>query len=130
MTTSFGWQFHIVGDGGDAARSIRNWPMQSTGADILRMASVLLERNELEIVGPVHDAVLLECPVEDADNVAKKAVAVMERASSYVLGEQRVVRVDYEIIRYPDRYSDPRGVETWNRVTRLLDEMDTESGIP
>jgi hypothetical protein len=130
MTTSFGWQLHITGDGGDAERSIRNWPMQSTGSDILRMASVLLERNGLEIVGPVHDAVLLECSVDDADNVAKKAVAVMEQASSYVLGEQRIVRVDYEIIRHPDRYSDPRGVETWNRVTRLLDEMDAEAGTP
>jgi DNA polymerase I-like protein with 3'-5' exonuclease and polymerase domains len=86
MTTSFGWQFQIAGDGGDAARSIRNWPMQSTGSDILRMACVLLERNGLEVVGPVHDAVLLECPVQDADNVAKKVVAVMEQASTYVLG--------------------------------------------
>ncbi|MGA2917949.1 DNA polymerase [Methanoregula sp.] len=128
MTTSFGWQFHIAGDGGDASRSIRNWQMQSTGADILRMASVLLERNGIDVVGPVHDAVLLECPVEDADNVAEKAVAVMEKASSYVLGEQRVVRVDYDIIRYPYRYSDPRGIETWNRVTRLLDEIDAEAG--
>jgi hypothetical protein len=129
MTTPFGWQFYIAGDGGDAARSIRNWPMQSTGSDILRMACVLLDRNGVDVVGPVHDAVLLECPADDADNVAKKAVAVMEQASSYVLGERRVVRVDYDIIRHPDRYSDPRGVETWNRVTRLLDEMDAEVAL-
>ena len=68
--------------------------------------------------------------LDDADNVAKKAVVVMEQASSFVLGEQRVVRVDYEIIRYPDRYSDPRGMETWNRVHRLLDEMDAEASTP
>ena len=128
MMTSFGWRFQVAGDGGDAARSIRNWPMQSTGSEILRMACVLLDMNGLEVVGPVHDAVLLECEMDDADNVAKKAVAIMEQASTYVLGEQRVVRVDYEIIRYPCRYSDPRGVETWNRVTRLLDEMDAEVG--
>jgi DNA polymerase I-like protein with 3'-5' exonuclease and polymerase domains len=127
MTTSFGWQFHIAGDGGDASRSIRNWQMQSTGADILRMASVLLERNEIEVVGPVHDAVLLECSMDDADNVAKKAAAILEQASAYVLGERRVVRVEYDIICYPDRYTDPRGVETWNRVNRLLDEIDTET---
>ena len=126
LTTSFGWQLHIAGDGGDAARSIRNWPMQSTGSDILRMACVLLDKSGLEVVGPVHDAVLLECMANDADNVAKKAASIMEQASSYVLGGQRVVRVDYDIIRCPDRYTDPRGVETWNRVTRLLDEMDAE----
>jgi hypothetical protein len=100
--------------------------MQSTGSDILRMACVLLDKSGLEVVGPVHDAVLLECMANDADNVAKKAASIMEQASSYVLGGQRVVRVDYDIIRCPDRYTDPRGVETWNRVTRLLDEMDAE----
>ena len=128
MMTSFGWRFQIAGDGGDADKSIRNWPMQSTGSDILRMACVLLDMNGLEVIGPVHDAVLLECEMDDAENVAKKAVALMEQASSIVLGEQRVVRVDYEIICYPNRYSDPRGMETWNRVTRLLDEMDAEVG--
>lgn len=127
MTTSFGWRFQIAGDGGDAARSIRNWPMQSTGSDILRMACVLLDKSGLEVVGPVHDAVLLECPTNDADNTAKKAVAAMEQASSIVLGAGKVVRVDYEIIRHPDRFTDARGVETWERVTRLLDEMDVES---
>jgi hypothetical protein len=123
MTTSFGWRFQIAGDGGDAARSIRNWPMQSTGSDILRMACVLLDKSGLEVVGPVHDAVLLECPINDADRVAKKAAAAMEQASSIVLGAGKVVRVDYETIRHPERFSDPRGVETWNRVTRLLYEM-------
>lgn len=100
--------------------------MQSTGSDILRMACVLLDMNGLEVVGPVHDAVLLECPINDADSVAKKATAVMEQASSIVLGAGRVVRVDYEIIRHPDRFTDARGVETWDRITRLLDEMDGE----
>ena len=126
MVTSFGWRFQISGDGGDAARSIRNWPVQSAGADILRMSCVLLERNGLEVIGPVHDAVLLECPINNADAVAKKAVAVMEQASSTVLGAGKAIRVDYEITRPPDRFSDSRGVETWERVTRILDEMDRE----
>jgi len=131
MTTSFGWRYQVAGDGGWndqqlRARSLRNWPCQSHGSDILRMACVLLDRNGLEVIGPVHDAVLLECAIDDADAAANKAAAVMEQASSFVLGEGRVVRVDYEIIRYPNRFSDPRGVETWGRITRLLDKMDRE----
>lgn len=128
MSTSFGWKFHIAGDGGDAVRTIRNWPMQSNGSDILRMACVLLDKSGLEVVGPVHDAVLLECPAEDAGTTAKKASAIMERASAYVLGSGRTVRAEYEIIRHPCRYSDPRGAETWARVVRLLDEID--AGAP
>jgi hypothetical protein len=126
MVTSLGWQLQVTGDKGAAERSIRNWMMQSTGSDILRMACVLCDQNGLEIVGPVHDAILLECPARDAERVAKKATNVMELASSIVLGPERVVRVDYKIIGHPDRFTDPRGSETWNRVMRLLDKMDAE----
>lgn len=106
-----------------APRTIRNWLMQSTGSDILRMACVILDREGFEIVGPVHDALLLECPVNDADDTAKRIKETMERASAIVLGNGKV-RVESSIIRYPSRYTDPRGADTWNRVTRLLEGIE------
>jgi hypothetical protein len=87
------------------------------------MACVLLDREGLELVGPVHDALLLECLVHDADNTANRIKETMERASAIVLGNGKV-RVEHSIIRYPDRYTDPRGSDTWNRVTRLLDGIE------
>ena len=51
---------------------------------------------------------------------------IMRRASRAVLnsapGSNLELRTDATIIRYPDRYSDPRGVEVWNRVLALLAE--------
>jgi DNA polymerase I len=129
MTTSLGWKYRISINGGDSARTIRNWPSQSHGSDILRMACVLLEKNGITVVGPIHDAVLVECPADVADAVAKKTVEIMELAATYVLGEGRTVGVDTEILRYPDRYSDERGVETWNKITRLLDEVEKEEVV-
>jgi hypothetical protein len=35
------------------------------------------------------------------------------------------LRTDAKIIRYPDRYSDPRGTEIWARVLGLLAEHRT-----
>jgi hypothetical protein len=29
-------------------------------------------------------------------------------------------RTDVTVVRYPDRYSDPRGVVMWRKVTNLL----------
>jgi len=126
MTTAFGWKYWISGDNGNAARTIRNWPIQSTGSDILRMACVLLERNGVNAVGPVHDAILVECSSDEAEKVAKVVGSLMERASSFVLGEGRSIRVEHKIINHPDRFTDPRGTETWERVTRLTQELEAQ----
>jgi DNA polymerase-1 len=47
----------------------------------------------------------------------------MRRAGAAVTGGLEV-RTDVSIVRYPDRYSDPRGVDMWNRVTGLLKELE------
>src|SRR5205823_8362788 len=43
-------------------RSLRNFPVQSTGADILRLACCLGVERGVKICCPVHDAVLIEAP--------------------------------------------------------------------
>lgn len=52
----------------------------------------------------------------------------MEQASAYVLGEGRYIRTDAEIIRYPERYMDARGVDTWEQIMRILDEIEQRCG--
>jgi hypothetical protein len=44
---------------------------------------------------------------------------IMRRASRVVLGGHEL-RTDATIVRYPDRYSDRRGVKIWEDVLRLL----------
>ena len=38
------------------------------------------------------------------------------------------LRVDHKIVSYPDRYSDPRGIEIWNWVLARLAEQPVHAG--
>jgi DNA polymerase I len=127
MRTSFGWHCR-TGITELNERSIRNFPIQATGADILRIAVILGTRHGLGLVAPVHDAVLLESSGEriEADVVLMREI--MRRASRIVLNRDpsatHELRTDATIVRYPDRYVDERGVEMWQLVTRLLAEQE------
>jgi hypothetical protein len=124
MSTSFGWRYQVNGTRGENSKSLRNWPVQSHGADILRVACVLLDQEEIEVVAPVHDAVLIQCQDVDTTATAARTIQIMQQASEHVLGEGRVVRAECEkVVSYPDRYRDVRGAETWERVSRILSEI-------
>lgn len=105
-------------------RSLFNWPMQATGADILRIAVCLCTQNGIKICGPVHDAILIEAPINEIESQVTLARKLMEHASEMVLGLK--IRTDAKIIRYPDRYTDPRGDFMWNTVWDILKNISPE----
>ena len=115
--TVFGWNLCTKGDANP--RSIRNFPMQANGAEMLRIACCLGTERGVRICAPVHDAILIEAPAGEIEHVAAKMQDYMRAASRIVL-DGFELRTDAEITRYPDRYSDPRGVVMWERVTRLI----------
>lgn len=121
ISTPMGWQFrHGQGTEGNP-RSILNWPMQSTGADILRLSCVRLMDAAAKICAPVHDAILIEAPLNMLEEQVALARGIMEQACRDLLGG-RPCRVDAEIIRFPDRYMDTkRGLGMWNTVMRAVD---------
>src|SRR5215210_5707630 len=53
----FGWHVRVP----EAAntRSLRNFPMQANGAEMLRLACSLAIERGIEVCAPVHDAVLI-----------------------------------------------------------------------
>jgi hypothetical protein len=131
MRTAFGWQCR-TGITEFNERSIRNWPVQSTGADILRVACIMAVRHGINLVAPVHDAVLIEAPIERIEADVALMQEIMRRASHIVLNADPAgnheLRTDAKIIRYPDRYSDSRGVEIWDKVMVLLNrKRETEA---
>jgi hypothetical protein len=105
-------------------RSIRNWPIQATGADILRISCIMAARHGIRLLAPVHDAVLIEAPVEQIESDVASMREIMRRASRIVLNANAAgaheLRTDYTVISYPDRYSDKRGTVIWKRVLELL----------
>jgi DNA polymerase-1 len=106
-----------------------NFPMQANGAEMLRLACCLGTERGIEIVAPVHDAVLICAPLDrlDADIVTMRAA--MAEASHIVL-DGFEIRTDVNVVRYPDRYQDARGRVMWEKVMRLIDRRDAQEGSP
>ena len=102
-------------------RSVRNFPIQGSGAYILRVACIWATRHGLRLLGPVHDAVLIEAPLERIDVDVTLMQELMRRASRVVLGIHEL-RTDAKIIRHPNRYTDRRGDAVWANVLQLLAE--------
>lgn len=118
LWTVFGWELRL---GRNAAnpRSLRNFPMQANGAEMLRLASIMLNDAGIRIVAPVHDALLIEAPLETLDQDVALAQELMCQAGQAVLGGFSL-RSDAKVIRYPDRYMDKRGEKMWNTVLSIL----------
>jgi hypothetical protein len=112
-----GWQVHTVADCNP--RMLANWPMQTNGAEMLRLACCFGIERGIEICAPVHDAVLICAPLDRLDADVASMQAAMAEASRIILGGFEL-RTDADVIRYPDRYSDERGETMWAQVTRLL----------
>ena len=87
-------------------------------------------RHGIKLLAPVHDAVLIEAPVEDIEADVALMREIMRRASRIVLNAEATgtheLRTDYTIVRYPDRYSDKRGIKMWTEVISLLAECPAQ----
>jgi DNA polymerase-1 len=125
MRTAFGWTCR-TGITEFNARSIANWPVQSSGADILRLACIMAARHGIELCGSVHDAVLIEAPISRIDRDVALMREIMRRASRTILNADPngpyELRTDATVVRYPDRYSDKRGRQMWQEVLDLLEQ--------
>ena len=112
-------------EGGPRPTSALNFPMQANGAEMMRIAACLATERGLEVCAPVHDAFLICAPLYRIDADVAATRAAMDEASRAVLGGF-LVDTEVKIIRYPDRYEDPRGKVMWDRVMKLLDEIENE----
>ena len=125
MWTPLGWECR-TGITEFNGRSIANFPVQATGADILRLSIVWATRHGLRLLAPVHDALLIEAPIERIEADVALLQEIMRRASRVVLNPTAdgmlELRTDAKIIRYPDRYTDPRGDAIWKHVLTFLAE--------
>lgn len=117
IDTCFGWRLHVTER--TKPTSLLNHPMQSHGAEMLRLACAFMVEDGVELVAPVHDAVLIEADAGRIGEEVERARFHMQRAARIVLGGVEV-RTDPEVIVYPNRYADERGAAMWGRVTGIL----------
>jgi hypothetical protein len=93
--------------------------MQANGAEMLRIASILLTEAGIRVCAPVHDALLIEAPLDELDQAIATTKSLMQEASRIVL-DGFELGSDVKEVRYPDRYMDKRGVVMWDKVMNLI----------
>lgn len=117
LYTVFGWYVRV--DENPNPRSLRNFPMQANGAEMLRLACCLATERDIEVCAPVHDAVLIYAPLDQLEDDIAGMRAAMAEASQIVLNGFEL-RTDATPIRHPDRFQDPRGTAMWDKVIALI----------
>ena len=120
LHTVFGWRVQVPPNANP--RSLRNFPMQANGAEMLRLACCIGTERRIEVCAPVHDAVLIMAPLERLEHDIAQMQDAMREASGIVL-DGFELGTDAEVVRYPDRYSDPRGSVMWDRVMKLIQQQ-------
>ena len=117
----FGWSLRIGPNVNP--RSLLNFPMQANGAEMLRLACCLATERGIEVCAPIHDAVLICAPLGRLEANVEAMRAAMAEASRVVLNGFEL-GTDAELVRWPDRYMDPRGAVMWETVMALLNDLE------
>jgi hypothetical protein len=121
ITTVFGWPLHVGANANP--RSLMNFPVQANAAEMLRLACCLATERGIRVCAPVHDALLIEAPLDRLDAAVAATRIAMAEASRIVLAGFEVA-TDVTVVRWPDRYLDERGADFWHRVVAHLDRID------
>jgi DNA polymerase I len=100
LHTVFGWTVQLGPDANP--RSLRNFPCQANGAEMMRLACCLVTETGVNIVAPVHDALMVEGPADAIEEIVARTQEAMAEASAVVLDGFRL-RSDTSIVRWPDR---------------------------
>jgi hypothetical protein len=121
IVATLGWKLQLSAS--TSVRTLRNFPMQANGSEMLRMACVYAARAGVEIIAPVHDAVLIEADEGNIEDAVREIRRAMRRASEIVLAGF-ALETDALIIRHPARFSDERGAEMWGWMLDSLAALD------
>jgi DNA polymerase-1 len=113
----FGWRLPVTTE--TNPRSIRNFPMQANGAEMLRLACCLMTEAGIRVCAPNHDAVMIEVPSDHLDETVAEAQRLMAEASAIVL-DGFTLRTSVRTVQGPARWIDPRGQAVWSAVERAL----------
>jgi len=114
-----GWRMRVYS--GTNPRTVQNFPMQANGSEILRLACIYAHESNVTICATVHDALLIEAPLDQLESAAERTQAAMVRAGAEILGGFKL-KTDIEYIRYPDRFLPEEGKEIWELVQNMITE--------
>jgi hypothetical protein len=118
LVAAFGWQMQISRE--TSIRSLCNWPMQANAAEMLRAACVFIVASRVELLTPIHDAMLIEANVSEIKHAVSLTEAAMRKASELVL-DGFPLRTEAQIICPPARFvGDEHDEVMWRWLTETL----------
>ena len=130
IETSMGWRM-LVGDPltrsyengrweeyGTKPLTLMNWRMQATGADIMRVACAALTEAGVEVICPVHDAILFITDRFCMEDVGNFVANTMECAAITVIGAR--IPVDRQWVMPGDHWRPRKGDKMWSVVAKAL----------
>lgn len=95
LSTASGWRMFV--DYSTKPTTIKNWPIQAVGVDILRKAILDCESAGLRVLAPLHDAILFESDLADHEVQIQQAQALMVNAAKHWLSDFPL-RLDTQLI--------------------------------
>ena len=125
LTAAMGWTIHVGADANP--RSLRNFPMQANGAEMLRLACCFATERGVEVCAPVHDALLIHAPLDRLEDDIRTTQAAMAEASRIIL-KGFELGTDVRRTRYPDHYMDEnRGHKMWDKVWKHINQIERKA---
>jgi hypothetical protein len=123
LPAAMGWTIHVGADANP--RSLRNFPMQAGGAEMLRLACCFATERGVEVCAPVHDAVLIHSPLDRLESDILTTQVAMAEASRIVL-KGFELSTEVKSFWHPDHFADPkkRGWEMWDKVWKHVDRIE------
>ena len=107
--------------------TLMNWRMQATGADIIRLACAALTAAGVEVICPVHDAILFMADLSCREDVGNLVASAMERAAATVLGAR--IPVDRQWVMPGDHWRPKKGDKMWAVVAKALEGHPELRGV-
>jgi DNA polymerase I len=134
IQTMFGWRMQVTDK--TTERTLMNFPMQATGAEMMRIACIALVEKGIRVCGILHDAFLIEAPTAVIGAVTALAEGIMQYAGYRLL--DIAVRTEAKIIPYPHSYfwdvdrskqgGDAQAANMWDDINRLMAEVEEPTG--
>jgi hypothetical protein len=142
ISTKFGWMRHLLSkkerDAHKAeedkakkvGNSLQNFPMQSGGAEMLRLACTYAAEIRLGVCAPLHDALFVVAKMEDEAKALSNLRACMDRASRDLIGV--AVPIEMFVTRYPDRFvpdDKPMAITVWEKMMKALEVAEHPQSV-
>jgi DNA polymerase I-like protein with 3'-5' exonuclease and polymerase domains len=99
---------------------LMNWPVQSAGAEMMRIVCIAATEAGVDLLAPIHDGFLYMAPIDRLEHDIARMEDLMRRSSCAVTGGL-AVKVETASVRYPERYMDAKGSAMWARIMALYE---------